>query len=640
MSEEKVHISLYSPIPSFKGRGERLKLAAYFNRCGIGCREVVEKMCRSQRLCSSHSYRVFDLNNGAMGYIQTSDQLSSIPHFHQSPQGNILAISGVPLDMQHSLRQTLPSIASQDYQKAAKSLSALDGAFAAAFWDGVHHKFVVVTDFLGSQPLYRFTDKESVLWATDLKGITSSGLLDLEIDPTGWGAFLSLGYFFGNRTALRKVETVEPGSITIYDPAKRTTSIQSYWKWADPKPDIKLEDVDTGRLVDQLDQHVKASLEHNPQGTLLLSGGFDSRLLLCVLQRAKIEPKIAIFDHPDEGDNADGRYALQIARQFKLGAEVIKPEESFYSSEDYVNYLIMNEVTTPSLSLFIARLAAHFKPEMQAIWEGVGPGNSLYPCTQTAGGFENYFQFTFPKRDSIIWRAAARVFAPSLVEQMYQGVKEGLGQEGTKYPNDEYGVRYFIMLSRVRNRAAANPFKVYANTVLPFTPGLSKDFLNDVISIPFHLKYNLAVYLKIFKNHFPEAMKIPWCSGGILIKPNGKMNPVHRLYTYVTQLGLLESIKKYPLAESLARRLGKQPQIGKENSLVCQTIALVNPGHSDLNADGIRRLQSELAASDSLTRSARALLFYWQVWRWIMNGQLTMPRQYNTTSWVSSFGEE
>jgi hypothetical protein len=137
-----------------------LKLAIYFNRDGIGCREVVEKMCQAQSLCSSHSYEVLDINNGAMGYVRTSDQFSSIPHFHQGPQGNILAVSGVPLDMHGSLKQTLLSIVSQDYQRAAKSLSALDGAFAGAFWDNVHHKLVIVTDFLGSQPLYKFTYNE------------------------------------------------------------------------------------------------------------------------------------------------------------------------------------------------------------------------------------------------------------------------------------------------------------------------------------------------------------------------------------------------------------------------------------------------------------------------------------------------
>ncbi len=595
-------------------------------------------MCRAQSLHPSHSYQVLDLNNGAIGYIRTSDQFSSIPHFLQSPQGNILAISGVPLDMHGSLSQTLLSIVSQDYQEAGKSLSGLDGAFAAVFWDNVHHKLVIVTDFLGSQPLYKFADHQSVLWATDLKGITSSGLLHLEIDPTGWGTFLSLGYYVGNRTALGGVEIIEPGSITIYDPTKRTTSNQSYWVWDEPKRDMKLEHVDTGRIVDQLDRHVKASLEHNEQSTLLLSGGFDTRLILCVLRRAGIEPKIAICEHPDEGQDADGRYALQVARQFKLEAEVMKAEESFYSSDDYVNYLIMNEVTTPSLNLFIARLAAHFEPKMQAIWEGVGPGNSLYSDNQMPGGFKNHFQFTFPKPDSIIWRAAARVFAPSLVEQMYKGVKECLEQEGTKYPDDEYGLRYFLMLNRVRNRLATNPFKVYANIVLPFTPGLSRDFQNYTINIPMHVKHNWVAYLKIFRDHFPEAMKVPWCSSGMLIKPNGKINPIHKLYMYITNLGLLDSIKKYPLAEAVARKLGKQPGIGKENSLVRQTIALVNPGHSDLKADGIRLLQNEFSASDPVVRNAHALLFYWQIWRWIMEGQLTMPRQYKTTSWPSIFG--
>lgn len=615
-----------------------MKLAVYLTNNGKGAGEIVEKMCRAQRLKENHSYQIINLEYGAIGYVKTSDQFSAVPHVLQSSNGNLLAISGVPHDMNGSLKQTLLSIVEQDYQHASRSLSDLDGAFAAVFWDNAHRKLVIVTDFLGNQPLYKVADNQSILLATDIRGITASGLVDMEIDPCGWGSFLSLGYFIANHTSLKKVRMMEPGSITIFDPVNKAISVQDYWNWSEPKRDLKLKDVDTGLLVDHMDRHVKACLEHNQQGTLLLSGGFDSRFILCVLRHAGIEPKIAICEHPDEDNNADGRYARQVAELFKLEAEIINPAKDFYFSDGYVDYMVMNEVTSPSLNLFIAQLAANFKPDMQAIWEGVGPGNSLYPCIQTPGGFDNYFQFIFPKRDGITWQAAARIFAPALVEQMYGGVKECLGNEKIKYPDDEYGVRHFIMLSRVRNRASANPLKVYANAVLPFTPGLTKGFLDEVISIPFHLKYNLDVYLKIFREQFREAMKVPWCSGGILINSNGKVNTIHKIYDYAEKLGLIESIKKHPMLESMARKFGKQPKISKENSLVNQTLALVDPGHPDLNGDGVRGLINGSIDADPINRSARAQLFYWQVWRWIMNGQLTMPRDFKTTSWSSTLG--
>ena len=60
-------------------------------------------------------------------------------------------------------------------------------------------------------------------------------------------------------------------------------------------------------------------------------------------------------------------------------------------------------------------------------------------------------------------------------------------------------------------------------------------------------------------------------------------------------------------------------------------LAKVNLDHPDLNPDGIQSLR--IAESSGLRRQnteverAKELLFYWQVWRWVTEGELTIDKQ-------------
>jgi|GEM_PF-955361 len=619
-----------------------MKLAAFFSSEENGHRHIVEKMCKAQCVTDDHTYQIYTLECGAIGCINTSDRYSAVPHLYMPASGNILAISGVPLRMQGGLTQMFRAISEMDCQTAANALAKFDGAFAALFWDNEQKLVAIVNDFSGNQPLYQLATGQSLALATDLKGLAASGLSALEIDPVGWGSFLSLGYFVGKHSSLKQVEILEPGSITRFNPRNGARTVQKYWQWREPRPHLKLSQIDTGELVDQLEEHAKACLAHTPHGTLLLSGGFDSRLLLCVLRRAGISAEILIHDHPDENRNADGEYARRIANRFGLTPSTISSPDSFFISDGFIDYLVMNEITTPSLNLFIAQLLSRFtgRPDgepqdpggsrtrpaaIQSVWEGVGPGNTLYPCIQTEGGFDNYFKFIMPARDSIAWRAARLVFAPSLVDEMYHGLTAVLAQERARYADDEFGVRNFIMESRVRNRAAANPLKVYANCVLPFTPGLSRDFVNSVNTIPYSLKINLDLYLKLFREQFPEALSVPWCSGGVLIGPEGKINRIHRIYMAADKKGYIETIKRFPLIEGIARQIGRQPRKQHDHPLVGAITARAELGHPDLNGQGIQSL-GQGRRSRSIDAYARSLLFYWQVWRWLMEGQVSTLR--------------
>lgn len=598
-----------------------MKLAACFNQDGTGTMQIVQKMLQAQTLRDFHGSRAFAVKNGAVGYVATADRFSRVPLFRQSPSGNLLMVSGIPIDLRASLDQTLHTISGQDFLSASRALSLLDGAFAAVFWDDLQQKLTVVTDFLGMQPLYIVQRHGLLLLATELKGITASGLINLDLDPACWGCLLARGHLFGNRTLLAAVKRAEGGSILLYDPTRGSLDSSTYWRWPERKPIRTVADIDTGLLLELLRRNIRGYAAHHTGGIVLLSGGLDSRLLLSLLQQEQMSPKALILEHPDEFCNADRKFAVQAATLLHADYEIARSERSHYSSQAYLDYLIMNEVATPSLYLFIAQIMAHLRPEMRAIWDGVGTGTTVNAYTQRPGGFKEYLESTPRARDSRPWEIAARVFAPRLSDQMYEAFWAVLDQETAKCSDDEYGVREFHIRNKNRTRHAPNPLQVYANDVLPFTPGYEREFFSLAVNVPVQLKMDRSLLLEVYRRHFPVAATVPFCSGPELVNPF-RQSDLH-YYLTATRLTAMR-LYNNPYLRAVFRRV-KRPLFSWEtSSLVDRVISLVNPDHPDLNLEAVRLLQQAKGPTDWNTRGARETLFYWQVWRWVMDGTLTV----------------
>jgi hypothetical protein len=112
-----------------------MKVAVCFTLDRSKCLAAVERMAQAQILSESQTYQLFDVGHGALAHITASERFSAVPLLRQGPQGNLLMISGVPIDMHRLLEQTLRTVSAGDYRTAAQTLPALDGAFAAVFWD-------------------------------------------------------------------------------------------------------------------------------------------------------------------------------------------------------------------------------------------------------------------------------------------------------------------------------------------------------------------------------------------------------------------------------------------------------------------------------------------------------------------------
>lgn len=606
-----------------------MKLAACFGSDVADHATVIRKMTHAQCLSDQQKDSTFKVDHGQIGCVVGSDRFSSIPLFRKGPNGNLLMISGVPIYLHGSLDSILQKIVESHYQAASKLLTSLDGIFAAFFWDGQEQKLVIVSDCFGLQPLNIVHRKGLLLLATELKAFPASGLVKTEPDPAAWGAFISLGFNIGDHTQLAGVKRVDPATIIVYDPVKGSLTSSVYWTLPKPRPEMKLEDVELGEMLQILQREIESYASHRENGTVLLSGGFDSRLILTLLKRLDIPCEGLILKTPYKGFGNDGRYAEKIARRLGCPFKTVYPPKDNFSSSSYLQYLAIDEVTVQSLvDHMVTYVADHLKPEMGAVWEGLGPGFAFAPSYPLTGGFSTFLKDRCRDIDTLQWQAVQSVFSKPVWQAMYEDFRQLLFNEISQFTDDDFGTARFQMAHQMRHYLANNPTKVFAHTALPYTPALSKDLWNLAGSIPLSVTADMKLYFKLYADYLPEAMNVPFCSGGRGIS--------HRAFTPLLDAearlsSLASSVRYYrkrlpktPVLGPMFNKLGLAPSVQSEyNPLIEEVIQRISPDHPSLNADAVRQLQNDTPPYSWPSRLGRRTLFYWQIWQCIMEGKLT-----------------
>ncbi len=517
-----------------------------------------------------------------------------------SPQGNVCFFIGLPIN-------GADVVDLGDADSAARLLPAYDGAFAGIFWDAQRDILVVVTDCLGMQPLYmRHVEGELTL-------VSETKALNAEPDLAAWGAFISIGHPIGTRSLASDLQRVPPASVLSYDCARRQLSIRSYWRWPDPSDAWRHYD-----FLKALEQDIRAYAAFGNPGTLLLSGGFDSRLLLFLLQRAGIPADALIVAHEDEHDDADGRLAETVAAMAGIAFRRAHPPTAFFSSPAYLEYLRASDVGYPSLDLFIAKVASQI--DAAAVWDGLAPGFVFMPLHQPEGGFDAYLRREIRAPDSAIWRAAKTVFKPSVVEAMLEGFSHDLQSEISRLPQDMHGLARFVIENRSRNRASMNPLKVYANRTNAFTPGLSKDFMAHAATIPFTEKQHGRFYRKLFAQLDKRSLAAPFLSGGELLKGAGISAAYYR---ECLRIAAGQCRSRYPSLFS------SSPPHRPERSIFIGT-HLLDGDDQWLDPQARERLKTVNAGN----YLAWKLLLHWKAWRGVhadhpekLSGLLTPARR-------------
>jgi asparagine synthase (glutamine-hydrolysing) len=217
----------------------------------------------------------------------------------------------------------------------------LRGMFGAAVWDRAARRLVLARDRLGIKPLYYSRVGDLVIFASELKCLLASGLVEPELDYEAIEVFLNLGFFVGAATPLRGVSKLLPGHRLVIDPAG--VRAEQYWAYPEPAPMRNMtEEEAAAGLLEILEESVRARLMADVPLGAMLSGGLDSSLIVALMARHTSGPvqtfSIGFAEDAEANELDDARF---VAAEY--GAEHHELELSLTSSavslEDLVWHL-------------------------------------------------------------------------------------------------------------------------------------------------------------------------------------------------------------------------------------------------------------------------------------------------------------
>jgi asparagine synthase (glutamine-hydrolysing) len=207
------------------------------------------------------------------------------------------------------------------------------GMFAFAIWDAPRRRLLLARDRLGVKPLYWAQAGDRLLFASEIKAILESGLVEARVNEPVLPEVLATRATAGDETLFLGIRKLMPGHVLTF--AEGRIQQRRYWDVPDsPGPSAparsRAEDAEAFRAL--LDESVRVRLMSDVPLGVFLSGGIDSSAIAGLMARhvGRLQTFSVAFE--DRACN-ELEYAREVAGA--IGAEnheVIVGERDFFGA--------------------------------------------------------------------------------------------------------------------------------------------------------------------------------------------------------------------------------------------------------------------------------------------------------------------
>lgn len=208
------------------------------------------------------------------------------------------------------------------------ALQHLLGMFAFAIYNKNNQEVFVARDRLGVKPVYYYSDANYFIFASELRTVLSSGLIERKVNSQALHGYFSTQSFAAPQTIIQNVYQLKAGNcITI-----TSAAVQQYQYWDINKPKKKFEFETKAQTQAQvkklLEQSVERRLVADVPVAAFLSGGIDSSAIVGIMASYINKPETFNIAF-EEKEFDESYYAELVAKKFNTNHHklILKPQD-------------------------------------------------------------------------------------------------------------------------------------------------------------------------------------------------------------------------------------------------------------------------------------------------------------------------
>lgn len=231
-------------------------------------------------------------------------------------------------------------------EKGIELLKDLRGMFAFGLMDQNLSRLLLARDRLGIKPVYYAQISNGIIFASEVKSILASGLVEKKINLNAVDSYLSFGYVPCPDTLIEGIKSLPPSHYLLW--SNNHFELKRYWDFPEPSHVPLQSQLVLTELQELLKESLKLhSISEVPLGAFL-SGGIDSSAIVGLLAPLCNQPIKTFSIGFDSGkpELNELNYASIVSKKFKTdhseiivrGKDVLKNIDSIVDSIDQPSF--------------------------------------------------------------------------------------------------------------------------------------------------------------------------------------------------------------------------------------------------------------------------------------------------------------